>query len=396
MYPDQYSDLDKFANCPSNYIPPLFFRRYLRAFLPPYFADTAERISAQTNLDFIQLWAWESYRLIETEGLSETLGDVSYYVSGFRDGQLNGATSRIGEVYRSAFLRTVAWFRLGGWISEDDYVEYSLTVCPIDASIWEISPQAVPDWWPNVSGSSSEVETLPEWAQCENLATREVEGGQLFAAEGAVIPSVERRLTSSEFKLLPFGYSVKGPAFPEASNVFSSLRACVWLKYPCSPRPLVIFDGADMRGWIPLHDPQASIADLIVRPLVARVRSLNINHWQPWHGYHPPFFPSVNLATQEGRPFKDVASWYYEFESRKVFWGHDWKIGSLERTLKGQFMLHGQYAVVDRGWLESQMRDMELRLGHVLGISLLHRKNEYDNPQIFHACRYIGVSRIIL
>jgi len=330
------------------------------------------------------------------EGLSEEVGDVGNYASGSYDNLLNGATSRIAEVYRSAFLRTVAWFRLSGLIDQNDYIEYSLKMCPIDASIWEIESQSVPEWWPKVSSSSPEIETLPEWDQCVGMVTKELEGGQLLAAEGAVIPSLERPLTASEFKLLPMAYSVEGPEIPEASKAFHALGACVWLKFPQTTRPLVIFDGTDMHGWIPLHDSKESLANLIVRPLVARVRSLNINHWQPWRGYHPPFFPSLNLAAPSGRACKDGTSWFYEIQGQKVFWGHDWKIGSLERSSKGQFMLHGQYAIVDREWLDLRLDDEGLRLGHVLRISIQHRKNEYDEPKTFHSYRYIGVSSLIL
>lgn len=396
MQPDQYSDLNAFANCPSSYTPPLFFSRYLRAFLPPYFADTAERIGKQSNVDFTQLWGWESARLMACEGISEVVGDVGNYASGSYHNYLNGATSMIAEVYRSAFLRTVAWFRLSGLIDRNDYIEYSLKMCPVDPSIWEIESQSAPSWWPRVSSSSPDIETLPEWDQCEGLLGKEFGGGRLVAAEGAVIPSLDRPLTASEFTLLPMGYSVEGPETPEASQVFHALRGCVWLKFPQSERPLVIFDGKDMRGWIPLHDSKDSIADLTVRPLVGRVRSLNINQWHPWHGCHPPFFPSVNLATPNGRPCKDSTSWFYETEGQKVFWGHDWKIGSLERSSKGQYMLHGQYAIAERKWLELRLDDQGLRLGHILRISIQHRKNEYDEPQIFHSFKYIGMSNLIV
>ncbi|MGB7590377.1 MAG: hypothetical protein WBO19_03960, partial [Terriglobia bacterium] len=57
------------------------------------------------------------------------------------------------------------------------------------------------------------------------LVAKELEGGQLVAAEGAVVPSFDRPLTASEFKLLPMGYSVEGPEIPEASKVFSALAA---------------------------------------------------------------------------------------------------------------------------------------------------------------------------
>lgn len=398
MQPEQWAeaDLNTFAACPSSYSPSLFFSRYLRAFLPPYFADTAERIGGECGVDFVKLWGWESARLMAREGISEAVGDVQYYASRTDGSALNGATSRIADVYRSAFLRTLAWLKLTGLIGQNDYVEYSLKILPIDPSIWEIESQPIPEWWPKVCGSSGDIETLPEWDQCVALLERKLESGELIAAEGTVVSLPERPLTATEFKLLPLAYLVKGPEFPEVAKVFSALARCVWLKYPQSARPLVIFDGTDMHDWVPLHDPKESMADLTVSPLVARIRSLNINHWQPWRGYHPPLFPSVNLAKPSGKPCQDGISWSYEIEGKRVFWGHDWKIGSLERSSKGQYMSHGQYAIVDRNWLDSWLHEEALRLGHVLRISLQHRKNDYDEPKEFHSYRFIRVSSLIL
>lgn len=213
MEADQYSDLNAFANCPSGYTPPLFFFRYLRAFLPPCFADSAERIGKQSNVDFTQLWGWESARLMAYEGVPEVVGDVGNYASGSYHNYLNGATSRIAEVYRSAFLRTVAWFRLSGLIDQNDYIEYSLKMCPIDPSIWEIESESVPAWWPKVSSSSPEIETLPEWDQCEGLVRKVLGGGQLVAAEGAVIPSSSDRLPRASLRSFPWGTRSKVPRF---------------------------------------------------------------------------------------------------------------------------------------------------------------------------------------
>jgi hypothetical protein len=394
--PSQYFDLELFAKCPPDYRPSRFFTRYLRSFLSPYFADTADRLTERTGVDFVRVWGWETARLAEACGIPERLGDVGQYTWSSGDSLL-GATSKIGEAYRSAFLRVLAWLKHADLVDDNTYIEYSLKLCPVEPSSWDIEPQAPPEWWPRASGSGSEIETLREWEQCLALVDKELEGGRLMAAEGAVIPSVERELTATHFTMLPFGYTVKGPLLPDAETVFSALDHCLWLKYPQSERPMVLFDGGAIQGcWIPIHDKLEKIADLQLYPLVAAVGFPNINIWQPWRAYHQMFFPSMNLAQPRGRACRSDSAWAYEIDDKRPFWVHDWKLGSLERTSEGEYMLHGQYAMADSSWLNSFLEDKGLRLGHVLGLSLKHRKYKHEAPKIFDSYRLLNVSSLIL
>ena len=66
-----YKNLELFSRCASTYKPPLFFSRYRRAFLPPYYSDVAEGISRKTKMDFTQLWGWECERLMKSLGIPE-------------------------------------------------------------------------------------------------------------------------------------------------------------------------------------------------------------------------------------------------------------------------------------------------------------------------------------
>jgi hypothetical protein len=159
---------------------------------------------------------------------------------------------------------------------------------------------------------------------------------------------------------------------------------------------MVLFDGDEIRGWVPIHEMRESVRDLEVHPLVAGVRFTNINIWQPWRAYHQMFFPSVSLAQPRGRACKGASGWAYEIENKKPFWAHDWKLGSIERTNEGEHMLHGQYAIADPDWLNSFLERKQLRLGHVLRLSLKHRKYEYETPRVFHSFRLLNVSSLIL
>jgi hypothetical protein len=391
---DKYRELQVLAQCPSTYAASLFFTRYNRAFLPPHFADTAEKISKKTRTNFTQLWAWEFERLMKSLGIPEEVGDVSSYTQGGRSkGNLPGASSRVSEVFKSAFVRCVAWFHLQKILSKEECLEYSMTVCPIDVSLWDIKTGAPPDWWPRSGVQSKEISTLPEWNQCCQLSDLNVNRYKILAAEGAVIPATEQ--LRSHFSLIPFAYSIHGPVGDVCKKIHRSLKQTFWMKYPVSEHLIAVFDGPNVDDWVPLYDPSDTFDGLEVYPLVAGMRFLHINVWQYWRGIHPPLFPTPHLFAQKGSVGHDAESWYYEKNGQRVFEGRDWRIGNIERTDEKEYQLTGQYALCDSEWVDEFLEKYGLRLAYVLHMSVLQRNREYEDPKESRSCALLNLSSIV-
>jgi hypothetical protein len=392
---EKYRELQVLAACPSPYTPPLFFTRYRRAFIPPYFADTAEEISQKTRVNFTQLWGWECERLMKSLAIPEEIGDTSSYTGGpGRKGNLVGASSRVAEAFKSGFLRCVAWFHLQGLLSKEDFVEYSMKVCPIDLSLWDIRTAAPPDWWPRSDLQAKEVSTLSEWDQCSNLPDLTVKGRrQMLAAEGAVIPATQE--IRSYFSLLPFAYSIRDRVGDVCAKIHRELKTSLWMKSPISEHPITIFDGPDLDRWVPLYDRSETIAGVELHPLVAGVRLLHINTWQYWRGMHPPFFPTLHLLVKGGTASHDAEGWFYETAGHRLFEGYDWRIGSLERTHDNEYELTGQYALCDPDWLNGYLEQAGLRLAHVLRVSVFQRKREYEDATETHNCRLLNLGTVV-
>jgi hypothetical protein len=172
-------------------------------------------------------------------------------------------------------------------------------------------------------------------------------------------------------------------------------RLSFWMKYPVSEHPITIFDGPDLDQWIPLYDLSERIGGVQVYPLVAGVRLLHINTWQYWRGMHPPFFPTLHLVVKNGSVTHDAEGWYYESADQRLFEGHDWRIGNLERTHDKEYELTGQYALCDPDWLNSYLEKERLRLAHVLAVSVLQRNREYEDAKEFHNCRLLNLGSVI-
>lgn len=385
-----------FLSYNSEYKPTEFFEQYAQAFVPPWYSLKAAELGKSSGRDFKHAWGWAFDQLMNETATPFSVGVISSYCFDPRGDSLPGATSRISDVYKSSFLDAIDWFAAQGWLDRETSTEYALSVCPVDFSLWDISPVSPPDWWPKASAEGSETDfaNLPEFAECESLLKVGTPGTVLLGAEGAVIPQSERKNISTSFRLIPFGYKIKNPKLPEAELVASFLRRTFWQKAPTSREPLSVFSHS-FDGWVPFFD-EAAIADgLLMVPLLSRMESNNINTWLSWRGVHRPFFPALALVN-DGNPGCDATSWFYEVNGQVVCRMQDWKIGTLEVNNKNRYWLHGQFAIVDHSWLYRIIEEHQGRLGYVLSVCIKHRKNDYSDAEEITFHKLLNVSRVAL
>jgi len=295
-----------------------FFEKYVQSFVPPWYSLIALELTGATGKDFRHPWSWAFDQLMNETSTPYTLGVVPSYCADQRGDSLPGATSRVSEVYKSSFVRTIQWFAEQGWLDRRRATEYALSICPVDFSLWSIAAAAIPSWWPRSAedAARTDLTSLSGYAECEHLINIRDNGDLLFGAEGAMIPHVERTMISSSFQLLPFAYKVQGPSLPDAKVVAAFLRQNFWQKDPTSPEPLSIFVSS-FDGWIPHKSKLVRINDLVVVPLLSRIESININIWNSCRGAHRPFFPAPTLIAG-GAPGCDSESWFYQVDGDRV------------------------------------------------------------------------------
>jgi hypothetical protein len=365
----------------AGYKPTEFFGKYVESFVPPWYSMTAAEVTRSTRKDFKHPWGWAFDQLMSENGIPYSLGDISSYCSDVRGKSLPGATSLVSEVYKSSFVQTLEWFTAQKWLDADIATEYAMSICPIDFSLWDISPISPPDWWPRSSTdeNAADFTSLAEFSGCENITKIGAPDTVILGAEGAVIPHERRKNLSTSFRLMPFAYQVRGNKLPEAELVAQFLRKNFWQKDPLSREPLSMFSPS-FKGWTPFDNGAALSKGLAIVPLLSRVESNNINLWQSWRGVHRPFFPGLALVS-EGEPGYDATSWFYKLNDQAVCRMQDWKVGTLELNNKNEYWLHGQFAVANRAWLHGLIEQHEGRLGYVLSMNILHRKHDYSDAE---------------
>ena len=386
-----------FAEYKNNHEVNSFFREYIQAFVPPWYFMKASEMAESTGRDFLRPWSWAFEKLMQTTRTAYELGVISHYCYDPTGDSLAGATSKIGEIYKSSFVKTIDWFVLNGWLDPELAKEHALAICPLDFSLWDISSVSVPEWWPKGSRIEKldQVSGLPEWQACRELIKIESGGNLLFGAEGAVLrPGSGRPTISTFFKILPFAYAIRGSDLPPPKLIARFLKRNFWQKAPTSNEPLSLFSPS-FEGWMPFFQNAAIAGDMLIVPLLSRMEPNNTNIWQWWRGHDAPFFPAESLVT-EGQPGFDATSWFYALEGGQVCRVRDWKMGTLELSNSNEYPAHGQWAFADSKWLYNILESNDWRLGYVLSMDVRHRKEPYSKAETLHFDDFIQLSSVIL
>ena len=153
-----------------------FFLKYARNFVPPVYLERARHIDQKYRLGFLRQWAFEWTRLVVVTGFKLREPYVSFWTRQ-DDDHLSCLDLPLSEVYRSAFLRAIAWATDEGTLSPSGALLLAAEACPIDLGLWQVLPQKQPDTWPKCPLAHDSVDTVPgvvttELAQHVATATR--------------------------------------------------------------------------------------------------------------------------------------------------------------------------------------------------------------------------------
>jgi hypothetical protein len=391
--------------CPSNHIPSNFFIESVKGFLAPIYWDRAEEIERKWSFGFINQWSWEAEELAREIGLEQSYGETMRFMGGSHRPMLSGMSTMMSEVFRSGFIRALAFYRKEDKIPIDFFLDYSFSTCPIDLTFWEVTPRKTPEWWPAMGEKSSgEIDTSKGrvWSALEetvngpgfvgNLKT----GLKVLAAQGPMKPR-EGWLSEeldTEFIMVGFAYEVEGPTIPEAEKICQKLfYKPTWFSNPRSPNVFCFFESEKL---CTIDEGGFRIGDLVIYPLTARLHTTCINLWQWFRHFYAPWGLSPNLASQGVSLMHNPTSWAYSFKGKEVAVGYDWVSGIIERHAEDSVIPCGQVLEVDGDWLNNILGNQKLRLGYVVKARSFLKKYSYEKAKKYEETKLFGVSSIII
>jgi hypothetical protein len=357
-------ELNEFPNyilarqLPDSYEPSEFFIKYIKTILAPIYVDRAQEVEKSTRKPFVRLWAYNA-EVIAKENNIELKSNHYFYGHLEHDKFLTGFSTKVSEVYRSAFLRVLHNFYAAKLIPSDFYLEYAFATLPIDLSFWKISLNRAPEWWPKlrnpkIDNGEKKISIIQLKNPIENIIQHNKDNKIILAAEGAIEPAggwMENPTHS--FSLIGFGYKVLGA------------------------------DSVQLKG-------------LIVYPLVTRNRDLTIGLWQYFRDKNPSF--NITEKFREGliNIIKNN-KWLYENKNDdEIVVFEDWIEGLQERYEFEMPVPHGHYVLIDENFLTEKLKDNGLRLGYVLKTIFRSKEYSYDEVQIINDFKLLNVSKIII
>ena len=358
------------------FLPTEFFERYRTNFLPPVFSHNLNLIQDKAMLLTFRQWAFEWTQIVASENLhpSETV-----FSFGMRPNSPKIiADFRVSEVYRSAYLRVLAWAAALGKLSEGAASSMALDACPIDLGLWRVQPGEMPAWWPKPKESDSPIDTVPAqtWAALSRLwDTRHTIFGEnmVLAAEGRIFQGD----VVYDLSIRAMFQEAHGPvsgSLDEIMQLCEEAQASQSNQGVCFDGPLKHIDQADMTF---------RSQDWSILPASVSVRPAVIPRWQYWRMERgiqvpAPFLASNRLSIRCDS--KSVRAFENDVEIGR--W-HDWNVGVTEEYDDSLTFPHGWALEVPQEVVEKFLAESRGTLGWVCELKGFSRSHGYEPYKIF-------------
>lgn len=386
---------------------PDFFIDHVESFLPPIYLQWAENLEDATRLPFIRQWAFEWQQLMQREGLKPTTRPGEYWGAPRSRKRFAPAETRIAEVYRSAFLRSLAWALQSGGLDEHNALVFAAKTCPVDLALWLIPVGQLPSWWPFVSSEHEVIDATPvkAWTQVEVLWKKQdssvawtdsdaLGGGRiLLAASGPV--SVSPR--SCELQVLGAFQRCLGSNTPNLKEVFEVVRQggaghhrAIRKNWDSKLASTGTLTGAS------LESSKVCLDDWELFPANAYLRPPTTPRWQAWrmnHALRVPLPPlnggELAISLQDGR---------LVFTGKRdgaAIW-QDWHLGIHEERDANLPEPSGYWLTAPRSWIEETANRLGARFVWICQLKAYHPHEWQDQVQVAADYRVLGSSSIVL
>jgi hypothetical protein len=389
----------------SDYQPPQFFTDYVRNFVPPIYDMWATKIEQRTGIPFRRQWAYEwdllSFRLAvprSTSSLNYWLSENSYKLPHC------APDPWMSEVYRSAFLRALAWVTVRGELTRDAAILLAADTCPIDLDLWMVRPSRRPEWWPQGNERTGKIDTVTPaiWRQVEEMWSRQRDGrDELIGSEWILASASGIVQSDNEVFDLEIGgmfQRAHGPNAPYADSIaewyFNDAPRDPNVVRIVRHRPLH-FEGSvreeSMDEWIQTFE------DWTVLPAAGMVDSFGAPaRWQYWRLLRPPWLPHTWLL-EESREvgFEDDSALIVGTSGTVVGRWSDWTDGLQETRSRDLPPLSGQFLAMNREVVEEFANQTQSTFCWVCRVTVYHREHSYDSYQRFDDRRIFGPTAII-
>lgn len=387
--PYQWSEWHS-GRAPNGFTPSSYFEHYKTAFLPPIYEDRAKSIENRFLMAFQRQWAYEWERVLERTGLSKS-GPPYYFVRSGSDKTQVYIDVTQSEVYRSAYLRALAWAVDESGLPEDTARLYALECCPIDIGVWEIQLSRKPTWWPLVETPRDGLDTIPGqlWSQIEATWKNQQKEITLQLLVQAGGPIIVTETVIYNLEIYDAFQHFEGGDEPRLEEVAEWL-ACQYT--------LTNQSTATLSGQIYPEAVNKYVKRFVgwsLAPAAFRVRSWTSMRWKaPWM-YRGVWIPAPYLIERENKLVPQSESLKLEVGQCTLAHWQIWHDHLQERWDADIPPGVGEFLWIDRECIRVFCEATRANFCWVVRVTVHYRQRSYDAFKSARDIRTFGASRIL-
>lgn len=277
----------------SSFVADTFFEKWIQHFLPPIYHFLAKEVETREHIPFLRQWSFEWHGLLEAidqKPSRDALDSRGYHES---DHYVTWDPV-VSEVYRSAYLRVLAWAVDTGRLSDSKARMLAREACPVDLGLWRLQPSQRPDWWPIVDDTPGEIDITPALvlSKVEALwrSQRETNEEWIVAEASGVVRDGS---TFYDLEICGLFQACDGPSRPDSADITYWYRG----ENPtqCSTRNLRFEGSIESNSFSSM---MRRFAHWIVAPCACTSSHWPSSRWQHWRPARGTWVPAPFLAPQ--------------------------------------------------------------------------------------------------
>lgn len=378
---------------PQDFTPAPFFARYVDNFLPLVNGNLIRFIERQARVPIWRQWAFEWQRLLTVLGITPTRRELDEWrlPGGER---YAGIDTRLSEVYRSAFLRAIAWAS-GQGVHAADVQFVAASTSPLDLDLWRVMPQVRPAWWPQIGRPAGQIDTSAAdiWRQVEALWEQGGDEDTLVAAKGIV----SHEETFYCLEIVGLFQRCIGPGSPALADVVAwwGGEADVRDIVLALERPSPLRFGGVMVNRSP-EDGLRRFADWLVLPAACPVTpSWVVPRWQMWRIERGMWLPAPYLAESPLTVACEPGAIVIRTNESEIGRWIDWGDGLGETTFEGLPPRAGQATRVCKSTIEQFAQQRNMSFCWLCQLTGYHHEQQSREYTSFAEQRIYGASHIM-
>jgi hypothetical protein len=389
------------GDAPESFTPRPFFGKYVCNFLPPIYESWAGEIEQRMLIPFRRQWAYEWEVVLQRCPFELSLSSLNYWLGHQEaDARCIALDTPLSEVYRSAYLRALAWAVDSRGMDRDVASFWAAETVPVDLELWPLLPRARPDWWPVSTMRATELETAPGdiWPAVDELWQRQQDGSVAWDSDW-MLAQADGRVRGGEtiydLSVLACFQRAFGSVSPEIGEVFEwcDQGEVTYLRTHFGSR--LRFEGK-VRP-VRAGELATSFGGWSIIPAVGRfIAGGNVSRWQWWRGCRGMWGPAASLS-RDGYTFRrDGDSLAFESGGMVIGRWSDWTDELRELLAPQTLPATGQVLLIRRGVIEHFAAQHQVQFCWLVRLTAFCRQQHYELYQPFHDHRTYGASRIIL